>query len=118
MQMLFDLCDRELEQVFIDRIGFGYGNDPVLYTQHLDSGEVFGGLRHPSLVGGNHEQANRYASRPRKHVLDEAFVSGHIDDPDLSAGRQGQPCKAKVDRETPSLLFFEAVWVDAGEGLH
>jgi hypothetical protein len=116
--VFFDLSDCELEQFFIDGIGLGNGNDPRLYPKHLDRGKVFGRLRHPSFVGGDYEHANRYASRSRQHVLDETFVSGHIDDPDFPARRQGQPSKAEIDREAPSFLLLESVGVDAGEGLH
>ena len=40
---------------------------------------MFAGLRHDRLVGGDHEQDEVDSSDARKHVLDELFVSGHVD---------------------------------------
>jgi hypothetical protein len=45
-------------------------------------------------------------------------VAGHVDDPNLAAGRQLQPGEAEVDSEPAPLLFFEPVRIDTRQSLN
>jgi len=44
-------------------------------------------------------------------------MARHIDNPDLTSIRQGQPTEAKIDRHLAGLFFLEAIRMRAGEGL-
>ena len=52
-----------------------------------------------------------------QHVLDEALVAGHVDDPDREAARLLEEGEAELDGDAARLLLRQAVGVDAGEGL-
>ena len=73
-------------------------------------------LRLPTLGGRDDEEARVDRADAREHVLDEAHVTGHVDEGDaaLPDGSVG-PREAEVDREAAALLLGEAVGVGAGE---
>ena len=67
---------------------------------------------------GDHEDAGVHRTDSGEHVLHEPFVTGHVDEPDLDARRQGREREAEIDREPAHLLFGEAVGVGAREREH
>ena len=58
------------------------------------------------------------AADPGEHVLDEALVPGHVDDPDLDPGRRLERREAEIDRDAALLLLGQTIGVDAGEAPH
>ena len=74
---------------------------------------MFAGLRHDALVGGDDEQGCINAAHSGEHVLDKAFVAGHIDDADLAAAGQFEPGKAEVYGHATFFFFRQAIGVDA-----
>ena len=107
----------ELDEVGVDEVGLGKGDDAVLYAEEVDDGEVFASLGHDAFVGGDHEKGEVDAANAGEHVLDEALMAGDVDDADLLAAGESKPGKAEVDGEAAVLLLLQTVRVDAGERL-
>ena len=74
-------------------------------------------LRHHALVGRDDEQHQVDAADARQHVLDEALVAGHVDDPDGQAAGLLEEREAQVDGDAARLLLRQPVGVDAGQRL-
>src|SRR5262249_55933597 len=86
-----------------------------LDAQQRTDGEMFSGLRHDAFVGGDDEHGEVDAPDARQHVLDEALVTRDVDDLDRESVRLFGKRKAGIDRDAASLLFGQAVGVDAGQ---
>ncbi len=84
-------------------------------SEQLEDAQVFLALGHPPFAGRHDQERNLDRADAREHVLDEAHVPGHIDEPDFDSRRQRGEREAEIDREPPSLLLGEAVGVGAGE---
>src|SRR5207245_10797689 len=52
-----------------------------------------------------------------QHVLEESLVPGHVDDAQVASAGQVHVSKAEIDGHPSALLLFQAVGVDAGQGL-
>src|SRR5262245_18093074 len=86
-------------------------------TKQLEDFEMFPGLRHDAVVGGDHEHSEVDAGGPGKHVLDEPLVPGYIDDAEAEVA-QIEPRKADVDRDPAFFFLGQAVAIDSGQGFH
>ena len=75
-------------------------------------------LGHPAVTGRHDEQRDVDRTDAGQHVLDEALVTGDVDEPDLGARRQRGEREPEVDGEAPRLLLREAVRIGAGEPEH
>ena len=64
------------------------------------------------------EQRDVDRAHAGEHVLHEPLMTGHVDEPDLDARRQGGEREAEVDGEAPRLLLREPVGIGAGEREH
>ena len=73
------------------------------------------GLGHHPLVGSHYKESRIYPPDPGQHILDKVLMPRHIHDADPLTTGQGQPGKAQINGHLPFLLFFEPVWVDAGQ---
>jgi hypothetical protein len=76
--------------------------------------EVFACLRHHAFVGGDDEKNEINTARTGKHVLDESFVPGYVDESDanivdLHLG------KSEIDGDAALFLFGQPVGVDPGQ---
>ena len=79
---------------------------------------MLAGLRHDGLVRRDDEQRQVDAADSGKHVVHEPLVPRHVDDADLVAAGQPEPCEAQVDGHPAFLLLAETVRVDAGQCLN
>ena len=73
---------------------------------------MLAGLRHHAVVGGHHQQRVLTAGDARHHVVDEAVVTGHVDEADATRTDIGVG-EAQVDGQAATLFFRQAVGVDA-----
>jgi hypothetical protein len=106
---------RELRVLVVDDADLRQRDDAVVDAEQFEDAQVLFGLRLPSLGGRHDEQAGVDRPDARQHVLQEADVTGHVDEGDSLAGGQCRPCEAEVDRQTSALLLGEPIGVDAGE---
>jgi hypothetical protein len=108
-----DLGPRELQSVVVREVGLGERDHRAVHAQHVHDLQVFLGLRLPPLVGGHHEQHQAHRADPREHRPDEAFVAGHVHEPQLATRRERAPRVAELDRQAAALLLVEPVGVHA-----
>jgi len=78
---------------------------------------MFDRLRHRAVVGCDHQQHMIDASRAGQHVVNEFFVTRHVDETQHLTARQGLIRVAEIDRDAARLLFLEAIGIDAGQCL-
>ena len=86
-------------------------------SQQVHDFEVFAGLRHDAVVGGDDQQREVDARRAGDHVLHEPLVSGHVDQSEMKF-IDVEMGEAQVDGNAAGLFFGKAVGVDAGQLLH
>ena len=100
----------------IDEVALGDGDEAVAQAEEAEDFQVLARLRHDRVVGGDDEQDEVDAGGAGEHVLDEAFVAGHVHDakPVLA---QVQCREADIDGDAAGLLFRQAVAVNAGQRL-
>ena len=97
--------------------------------------QMFFGLRHPAIIGGDDEQGQIDRSYARDHVLYEVLMAWDIHDSEherrgigcglylhptqiLRGRRKLQVRETKINRDPARLLLWQAVGVRAGERLH
>ena len=100
-----------------DEIGLGDDEDRRAHAEQVNDVEMFFGLRHHAVVGGDGEEHQVDAVRAREHVADEALVARNVDDARARAVGQIEMGKAEIDRDAALLFFLEAVGVLAGQRL-
>ena len=77
--------------------------------------EVFFGLRHDAVVGGNGKEHQIDAVRARQHVLDEALMAGNVDNSGEIAVAEIELGKTQIDGNAALFFFLEPVGVLAGQ---
>ena len=66
----------------VGQVGAGDREQPVPDVEGVQRGQVLGGLRHPALVGGDHDQRGRHRADAGEHVGDEPLMPGYVDERD------------------------------------
>jgi len=88
-------------------------------TEQVDNRQVLAGLRHESVIGGHHQQYEIGGRQSAKCILDEALVTGHIDESDVGRGIcKRQISKTNIDAETAPFFLGQSIGIDAGQCLH
>src|SRR5437763_1000650 len=87
-EALVELEPGQLPRVLVDEVGLREADEPVPYAQQLDDAQVLLALRHPTLVGGDHEHHDVHRAHAGEHVLDEPDVAGDVHEAHLLPGRQ------------------------------
>ena len=107
----------QAQPVGIHEVCLGQGDHPVSHAEQVEDGQMFVGLRHRTLIGCHHEEHGVDAVNSGQHVLEESLVPGHVDDAQVASAGQVHVSKAEIDGHPSALLLFQAVGVDAGQGL-
>ena len=119
-QEFFDFQLDHVESLAIHRVRLGQHRDAAPHRQQTADVEMLARLGLDRFVGGDHQQHQIDAADPGQHVAHKAFVSRDIDESQaqLFAVRRSQlkVRKPDVDRDSPALLFLEAIGVNAGKG--
>lgn len=97
-----------------DEVAFGEGDETVAEAQQGQDVEVFAGLGHDAVVGGDDEDDAVDAGGPGDHGLDEVFVAGDVDDADFEAAEIARG-EAQLDAHAAFFFLLEAVGFTAGE---
>ena len=71
----------------VGEVRAGHGDDAVPHAEGVQRGEVLRGLRHPRVVGGDHEQHGGHGTDPGEHRRHEPLVPGHVDERHLARRR-------------------------------
>ena len=75
-------------------------------------------LRHGTFVRGNHKERDVDAGGTSEHRPDKGLVPWDIHDAECANTVELEGRKAQFDRDAATLLLWQAVGVDAGEGAH
>ena len=114
---LADLLLDQVDPLGFGQVALGQRDHAGIQVQQAKDLQVFAGLRLDRVVGRHHQQRQVDPGGPGQHVADEAFVAGHVDDPqpELAQHQFGKP---QLDGDAASFLLRQAVGVNAGQGLH
>ena len=115
VEVLLDLELGDEQRLGIDGVGLRDRDHPGVHAEQVEDGAVLLALGHPGFVGGDHEQRDLDGADAGEHVLDEAHVTGDVDEADLGTGRQRREREPEVDGEAARLLLGEPVGVGAGQ---
>ena len=103
----------QLQPVRVHHVHLGQGHEAVPDAQQGADLQMFAGLGHDAFVGGDDQHDEVHTGGTGHHVLDEAFMAGHVHDAQTLAARHGDPSEAQFDGDAAPLLFFQTVAVDA-----
>ncbi len=78
--VLLDLHLGQLEQLLVDLVDLGQGDDPVAEAEQGEDAEVLLGLGFPALGPGHDEEAAVHRPDPGQHVAEEPDVAGNVDE--------------------------------------
>ena len=117
-QVLLDFQLDQLQDLLIDEVHLGQHDDPVADPEQATDLEVLSRLGHDGLVRRDHEQYHVDAAHARQHVLHEALVTRHIDEPKPNTRRDIEAREAQVDRDASALLLLPPVRVGSREGAY
>ncbi len=67
---------------------------------------MFAGLRHDAIVRRHYQNDEIDACRAGKHIMNEAFMTGHVNETDNAAARPRPIGEAQIDRNAPRFFFF------------
>jgi hypothetical protein len=87
LDVFLEIEERELEKFVIDLIHLGQSDDTVFDSQEIENAQVLFRLRFPPFGRRNDEQTSLDSADAGQHVAQEADVSGHIDERQLTARR-------------------------------
>ena len=123
-EQLLDLLRHLLHPRRLDCIDLGQCHRAHAHAEQVENGEVLAGLRHRAVVSRDHQQRAVNAGHTGEHVVDKAFVAGHVDEAQrrcVCCGRVGvfvlQVSKAKINRHAAPFFFRQTVGINACEGL-
>ena len=111
------LLFHQLQPVLLHQVGLGEDHQALLDLEQLADLQVLPGLGHDAFVGGDDQGHQVHAGGAGHHVAHEALVARHVDDAQVPAVGQDQVGEPQFNGDAPELLLFQAVRVDAGEGL-
>ena len=114
---LANLLFHQLQPLRIDQVALGQRDHARGELQQPEDFQVFPGLRLDRVVGGHDQQGEVDPGGPGQHVPHEAFVAGHVDDPQPVVVQQ-QLGEAQLDGDSAAFLLRQAIGVDPGQGLH
>ena len=89
----------------VGQVAFVEDDEPLADAQHADDLDVFDGLGHHAVVGGDDEHDHVDAAGARDHVVDEALVPRHVDDAETQAVAGVPRREAQVDRHAARHLL-------------
>ena len=114
-QKLPNLHFDEIGHVGVDVVDFCEYREPLLDMKQGADVQVLPGLRHHGFIGSDDEHHQINPADTRKHVLDESFMAGNVDEANRCIGIQGEMRKTDIDRNATFLLFFQAIGVNSRE---
>jgi hypothetical protein len=113
LQQLLDLQGGQLHGLLVHGIDFRERDDPLLDTEDPQDVQVLDRLGHDAIVGGDDEQEGVDPSGPRDHVLDEALVTGHVDQAGPPSARKVELRVPRHDGDAPAMFLFQTVGIRA-----
>jgi hypothetical protein len=120
LDRLSDFEGHQLQPIgILDQVDLRHGDHAAGDCQQVEDRQMLMGLGHHPFIGSHHHQRQVNAAHPGEHVLDEVAVTWHVHDPHLFlVFSQLHPGEAQVNRHLPLLFFFQAIGIDAGQGLN
>ena len=98
-----------------NQIGFRNSEDRHLHAEQVDDIQVFFGLGHDAVIGGDGEENQIDAVRAGEHVFDEALVARDIDDARLRSVGKIKMSKPQINGDAAFLFFLQAVCILSGQ---
>ena len=117
LYLLFDILLHHLDPLAVYHVGLRDDDKPLADAEQLQNAEVLHRLRHEALVRRHDKDRKIDAARAGEHILDEFFMSRHIDDARLRAVVKVEVGKAQLDRNAALLFLDQPVGVNARERL-
>ncbi len=97
-------------------IDFGDDDDAIRYAEQVDDRQMFAGLRHDAVVGGDNKQREVNAACAGQHGMHETLVTGNVDEAEDVAVSDRKIGEAEVDRDPACLLLLQPIGIDTRQG--
>ena len=115
-EKLTDVLTDQVKPIgIVQQIDLGEHDQSLFDTEQLADFQVFPGLGHDALVGGNHQCHQINPGGSGNHVLDKALMAGNIDNPQKSPGGQVEVRKTQLNGDASELFLLQAIGVNAGQ---
>ena len=100
----------------VREVGPGHRQHPVAYAERVEGRQVLGRLRHPGIVGCDHQQRGRDRTEAGQRRREEPFVAGYVDERDVADGCELGPAVPELDGQPAPVLLVEPVGILSGQG--
>ncbi len=102
------------------KVGFGNDGNTAPDAEQIDDCQMFAGLRHDAVIGGDNQHDEIDARRPGQHRMHELLVPRHVDKAQyiLFVAGQRQIGKAEIDGNAPRLFLFQPVRIHLCKRAH
>src|SRR2546427_6806125 len=114
-QKLPNLDFDEIRNVGFDFFDFCKYREPLLDMKQGADVQVLMRLRHHRFIRSDDEHHQVNAPDSGKHVLDESFMAGNVDETNRCIRIQWKMRKTDIDRDTALLFLFQAVGINSCE---
>ena len=94
-------------------VDLGEGYRSLCHPQQVEQFQVFAGLGHGPVIGGNDQQDEVDGRRAGKHVADQFFMPRHVDEAEYRAVGERGVGVAEVQGDAAMLFLRQAVGVGA-----
>ncbi|HEV3105387.1 MAG TPA: hypothetical protein VGZ01_06850, partial [Trinickia sp.] len=106
---------RDLSAVWIDEIDFGQHDDRARNVEKIENVEMLERLLFGSFWRCDDEKQQLHARGTGEHVMQEALVTGNVNDAGFDTVREAQRRKAEIECHASLLLFDEPIGIVAGQ---
>ena len=121
-QKILDFQSHHFERIAIHHVRLGEYRDAAANREQAADVKVLAGLRLNGFIRRNHQQHQVNSTHARQHVAHKALMPRHVDKAQAqrlaSRRRQFQMRKADINRNAATLLFLQAVGINAGQRLY
>ena len=106
----------EREFFSVDKIALREHDDRTLDVEVVEDRKMLERLRSWTFVCSDHQQQKLHPRSPREHVVQEAFVSGDVDDARIDPIGEAQMRETQIQRHAAELFLDPAVRIGSREG--
>lgn len=97
------------------QIDFREGDDRAANVEITKNVEVLARLRHYAFVGVDHQQEHVHSGGAGEHIVQEAFVTGNVDDSGFDSIVENEVRESQIERHAAQPFFQPTIRIGSGQ---